>query len=218
MGMFYGHNQIKFKYGYLYNWFAVNTGNLAPTGWHVATKDEWLETRTLLGGELLAGAKLKSTRTYPMGHPRWDSPNTSATNEYMFDGYPGGYRHESTGEYRLLGKNGFWWTATEYDNDTTLAYNSLMYYDYAYLALTSGYGKKAGMFVRCVKNTSDWTEGEKLVDIIGNTYNTIKIGNIVWMSEDLITSKYNNNVDIPTGYNNTKWGTLTNGAYSIINV
>lgn len=216
MGMFYGHNQLKFRYGYLYNWYAVNTGNLAPSGWHVATQAEWLETRTQLGGELLAGAKLKSTRTSPMGHPRWDSPNTSATNEYMFDGYPGGYRHESTGEYELLGKNGLWWTATEYDS--TKAYNLIMYYNYAYLGLSFGYGKKAGMLVRCVKNTSDWTEGEKLVDIVGNTYNTVKIGNIVWMSEDLITPKYNNNASISTGYTNSEWGALTSGAYSIINV
>src|ERR1035437_3093980 len=29
------------KYGHLYNWYAVNTGKLAPKGWHVPTDAEW---------------------------------------------------------------------------------------------------------------------------------------------------------------------------------
>lgn len=29
------------KTGVLYNWWAVNTGELAPTGWHVATQNDW---------------------------------------------------------------------------------------------------------------------------------------------------------------------------------
>lgn len=29
------------NYGALYNWYAVNTGNLCPTGWHVPTDAEW---------------------------------------------------------------------------------------------------------------------------------------------------------------------------------
>ena len=31
----------KSTYGALYNWYAVNTGKLAPAGWHVATDAEW---------------------------------------------------------------------------------------------------------------------------------------------------------------------------------
>src|ERR1035437_5241046 len=29
------------KYGKLYNWYAVKTGNLAPSGWHVPSDAEW---------------------------------------------------------------------------------------------------------------------------------------------------------------------------------
>jgi uncharacterized protein (TIGR02145 family) len=29
------------KWGALYNWYAVNTGKLAPKGWHVPTDSEW---------------------------------------------------------------------------------------------------------------------------------------------------------------------------------
>lgn len=40
----------KSKYGALYNWFTVNTGKLAPTGWHVPTDAEW----TILENYLIA--------------------------------------------------------------------------------------------------------------------------------------------------------------------
>ena len=29
------------SYGKLYNWYAVETGKLCPTGWHVPTDAEW---------------------------------------------------------------------------------------------------------------------------------------------------------------------------------
>lgn len=28
-------------FGRLYNWYAVQTGKLAPKGWHVATESDW---------------------------------------------------------------------------------------------------------------------------------------------------------------------------------
>lgn len=40
------HNNLesnKFVYGGLYNWFALETGKLAPAGWRVATKEDWAE-------------------------------------------------------------------------------------------------------------------------------------------------------------------------------
>ena len=40
---FYKNDSAKNKstYGALYNWNAVNTGRLAPKGWHVPTDAEW---------------------------------------------------------------------------------------------------------------------------------------------------------------------------------
>ncbi len=49
----------KQDYGALYNWYAVNTGKLAPKGWHVATEEEWSILVTYLGGPNLAGGNLK---------------------------------------------------------------------------------------------------------------------------------------------------------------
>jgi uncharacterized protein (TIGR02145 family) len=85
-------------FGALYNWHAVNTGNLCPVGWHVPTSVEWgelvnyIDPTASIYWSPVAGGKLKSTRTEPADNPRWDLPNTGATDEFGFSALPGGYR------------------------------------------------------------------------------------------------------------------------------
>ena len=76
-------------YGGLYNGYCVITGKLCPTGWHVPTDSEWTELSDYLGGDDVAGGKMKET-----GTTHWLSPNTDANNESGFTGLPGGYRHK----------------------------------------------------------------------------------------------------------------------------
>ncbi|MHC1733023.1 MAG: FISUMP domain-containing protein [Bacteroidales bacterium] len=52
-----------------------------------------------------------------------------------------------------------------------------------------------------------------VTDIDGNIYKTVKIGNQVWMEENLKTTKYNDDSAIPNVINNTEWSTLKTGAY-----
>ena len=61
----YNNDAVTYKatYGALYNWYAVNTGKLAPKGWHVPADAEWTKLITFLGGEDVAGGKMKSTGT-----------------------------------------------------------------------------------------------------------------------------------------------------------
>jgi len=46
-------------YGALYNWYALDTGKLCPPGWHVPSDKEWATLIESLGGEAVAGGKLK---------------------------------------------------------------------------------------------------------------------------------------------------------------
>jgi uncharacterized protein (TIGR02145 family) len=94
-------------YGKLYNWYAVNTGKLCPEGWHIPSDAEWTILTDFLGGEAVAGGKMKSTTG-------WQAPNTGATNSSGFTGLPGGFRWID-GSYDGIVYDGGWWSSTETD-------------------------------------------------------------------------------------------------------
>ena len=95
-------------YGKLYNWYTTLGDTLCPTGWGVPTDAEWTTLTTYLGGESVAGGKMKS-----IGTAYWASPNTGATNESGFSVLPGGYR-SSDGSFGNIRYGAFFWSATEY--------------------------------------------------------------------------------------------------------
>lgn len=97
----------KSRYGPLYNWYAVNTGRLAPVGWHVPTDEEWTILMNYLGGLTIGGGKLKET-----GTAHWLSPNGEATNISGFSALPNGYRNFIDGSYDYVGRGGGWWSST----------------------------------------------------------------------------------------------------------
>jgi len=63
------------------------------------------------GGGGFGGGRLKSGRTAPDPHPRWDSPNASASNETGFSAVPSGQRGY-TGLHQGLGRVASFWTST----------------------------------------------------------------------------------------------------------
>lgn len=97
-------NNLK-KYGYLYSWEAAR--KVCPSGWHLPSESEFLTLIKFLGGEDVAGGKLKSAQ-------RWDcsESNKGATNESGFAAVPGGYRLYD-GSYTKIGVGGYWWSYTE---------------------------------------------------------------------------------------------------------
>jgi len=146
----YNNDAATYKntYGALYNWFTVNTGKLAPTGWHVPTDAEWTTLTTYLGGES-AGGKLKSTGTIEAGTGLWYSPNTGATNESGFTAVPAGSRIYDDGAFGDVGYNGYWWSSSE--SNTGYAWFRYLYYDYSGV-YGFDYFKSNGFSVRCVRD------------------------------------------------------------------
>jgi len=142
---YYDNNPENGKiYGKLYNWHAVNDiRGLAPEGWHIPTDDELTTLINYLGGENVAGGKLKE-----IGTTHWQSPNTGATNESGFSALPGGYRYFN-GSFYYIGYYGNWWSSSELS--AADAWYRFLFYYYSNV-FRYYYSKEYGFSVRCVKN------------------------------------------------------------------
>jgi uncharacterized protein (TIGR02145 family) len=133
----------KDTYGALYNWYTIKTGKLCPAGWHVPTNAEWDTLLTYLGGESIAGDKLKETGTI-----HWTSPNTAANNSSGFTALPAGCR-TYTGLFKDIGGVSNWWSSAEIDTERAW-FRSIHYYG-SYVDFNVNY-KNFSFSIRCVKD------------------------------------------------------------------
>ena len=136
-------------YGRLYTWNAAmnyttieGAQGVCPTGWHLPTDDEWTELGNYLGGNSVAGGKLKST-----GTDIWETPNTGATNESGFSALPAG-EYDNV-EYRLIGTTAVIWSSTE-TSSSWCKYRYLSHDDIELHSYT--YFKNFRYSVRCIKD------------------------------------------------------------------
>jgi uncharacterized protein (TIGR02145 family) len=141
---YYNDSQNENPYGKLYNWYTVaDPRNVCPTGWHVPTDAEYTLLTDYLGGEPVAGGKMKST-----GTQYWLSPNTDATNESGFSGLPGAKRGD-VGGFFTIGDTGNWWSSSEFNLGS--AWYRYLYYSYGNVNRTV-YDKNTGFSVRCLRD------------------------------------------------------------------
>jgi len=133
-------------YGNLYNWYAAKNELLCPEGWHVPKNTEWQELITFLGGNNVAGGKLKDARPY-----FWQQPNNDATNESRFFALPGG-RKEMYGQFLDMGVYGYYWSihATGYYNGNSFALNKQNGF-----INQKGFPAKTALSVRCIKDKTE---------------------------------------------------------------
>jgi uncharacterized protein (TIGR02145 family) len=135
---------ISETYGNLYNWFVtIDERNICPMGWHIPTDNEWTDYSDLLGGNGVAGGKMKIEDTL-----FWKAPNVGATNESLFSGLPAGCRYDG-GNFANIEKYAYWWTSSQLDTQFG------WYRSTNYLSdnLVKNYAnKQAGYSIRCVKN------------------------------------------------------------------
>lgn len=132
------------RFGKLYNWYAVNDPRgLGPQGCWIPSDQDWLALTAFLGGDDLAGRKMKSGELWS-DH---EGMNGNGSNESGFNGVPGGGRYQHGG-FNFIGEYGGWWTSTEED-DASARIRRLTHYQDGIdsYALPKGYG----MAVRCIR-------------------------------------------------------------------
>ncbi|MFO7722029.1 MAG: FISUMP domain-containing protein [Bacteroidales bacterium] len=275
-------------YGALYNWNAVSTGKLCPSGWHVPSNEEWMILTSQFGVEGVAGGAMKEA-----GTDHWHAPNVSGTNSKGFTAIPGGYRSASTGSFNSIGKNGSWWSTSEFSTSTAWI-RSLANLNICVDRIFES--KSSGFSVRCLRNdtaslpllpkayfneTTTHTTVQKTViftdtsfgiptswrwffgdgdsstlkhpshvyqtpgvytvtliitnahgsdtlvkpnlmtidpayfvyDVDANPYDTVHIGNQIWLKQNLRTTRYNDGVTyIPQVQGHSQWESLNTGA------
>ncbi len=145
-----------YPFGVLYTWAAAMNGDnsstnnpsgvqgVCPDGWHLPSVNEWTELIDYLGGDVVAGGKLKESGTF-----YWRSPNTGATNSSGFSGLPGSGR-SSSGTF--LGSPvgyAYFWSSTEYASD--YAFLKQLMHEGASIN-DWWFDKSWGSSVRCVKD------------------------------------------------------------------
>jgi len=127
------------KYGYLYSWETAKTA--CPAGWHLPSKAEWEILTDFLGGDSIAGSKLKSSKGA--------DGTTIVPSKSGFAAVMGGCHSTVNGTFIYLGTSGYWWCSTEIDNK--FAVIRALGCDAIQLD-TYEINKETGFSVRCVKN------------------------------------------------------------------
>ena len=133
-------------YGRLYSWNAViDSRFICPVGWHIPSEAEWTILTEFLGGEEVAGGKIKES-----GSGLWTDPNTGATNTSGFKALPAGIHAFNTGEFQGLGKWTGWWSSTE--RNLYGVYCRYLNNDFAGLYTSSNYTKEYAYSIRCIRD------------------------------------------------------------------
>ena len=139
-------------YGYLYNWYAAKGiatagsttyKNICHTGWHVPTDTEWITLTDFLGGEYVAGGKMKL-----MGTTYWNLQSTGTDNSSGFSALPGGARNND-GSFTDIRELAYFWSTTEYPRDGAFL---LLFNSYSGAPPPRYTPKSAGHSVRCLRD------------------------------------------------------------------
>ena len=132
-------------YGKLYNWYAVNDPReLAPNGYKVASDNDFRILIDFLGGESVAGEKMKSSKEW------WNE--CDVLNNFGFSAIPAGIRYasglyiESTPSFENLGDVGYFWSSTEFSDVVSL----IRYINCSSIMDITAEFKEIGMSVRCI--------------------------------------------------------------------
>ena len=145
---------FKAECGAQYNWWVVDTQNehrIAPDGWRVPTDADWRALMASLGGENVAGGKMKSQEwvikvalgeNLPECHTEW-----ALEDEYMF--CPDGSATNESG-FTALQDAAQWWSSTLMGWDDV--YYRRLHDGSGSLENNLHTGKRDGLYVRLVRD------------------------------------------------------------------
>jgi len=158
---FYNNDAVnKNKYGALYNWYTVNTGKLAPIGWHIPNDTEWpiLENYLIANGynydgtttgNKIAKSLAATTDWYSSSNIGSIGNDLTKNNTTSFEALPGGGRH-GTGIFNDVGDAGCWWSSTE--DGTIHAWFRYLNYNSSSLGEFDR-AQSYGFSVRCIRDS-----------------------------------------------------------------
>ncbi|MFA5045403.1 MAG: FISUMP domain-containing protein [Paludibacter sp.] len=154
----YNNDSTTYKntYGVLYNWYAVNTAKLAPTGWHVPTDVEWTTLKNYVIANLdishsVSKALAATTNwTYSTSYDAIGN-NLTRNNSSGFSALPGGYRGGTgNGAFHEGGNSCTWWSSPQHVTD--YAWPRGLSYSYYDVYRFEGYSSYQGFSMRCVRD------------------------------------------------------------------
>ncbi len=144
---YFNNESIFFNiYGMLYNWYAINDSrNIAPSGWHVPTFDEWTTLVDFLGGEESSRFRLMEQGSY-----HW-SPPTHGKNDSGFTALAAGALKTDSirNGFCCIASEAYFWSSD--DDSTNSAWNLSIKPSYDIKVFYTN--KKTFAFsVRCIKD------------------------------------------------------------------
>lgn len=153
---FYKNDSIKNKetYGALYNWYAVNTGKLAPRGWHVPTDNEWTALINYVSAKYNTSCSVAKSLAI---NSIWisDGSGCSVGNDLTknnvsgFSALPGGIRNALSPSFSNMDTSGNWWSSTA--GVDGWAWRMSLYYNFTQVSIGSE-AAEYGLSVRCLKD------------------------------------------------------------------
>ena len=148
--------QYKSEYGALYNWYAINSDKLCPSGWHIPSDKEWKKLEIVIGlsSNLIDSVGFRGTNEAVQLKIKsdfyWrDRDIEEATNKSGFSAVPGGGRSGHNSLFYSVYEGAGWWSSTEYKLDLAWM-RGINKSSNTIMRLVNS--KKDGLSVRCVKD------------------------------------------------------------------
>jgi uncharacterized protein (TIGR02145 family) len=163
------NEEVLNKYGALYNWHAtIDNRGICPSGFQVPNSFEFTALNLYIGEN--TADKLRSTKSIPSSHPRWDISSPPTTDEYGFSAVPSGCFDPWNLNYKYFGQKFFLRTSTIQTLDGVGFSYTIEFNNTFSNTMTMNYAKDYGYCVRCMKIVNG--------DILKPTVYTLPVTNI----------------------------------------